>query len=865
VSELSKPNKNQNMKTHQISKGFSVLAIMFSLILPGECLAGGFNGQAAYNYAATYWDAAVSDGYYWIEDANLNQYCHYFGSGTSVSAVQNYINTYYPNGAGVDCAHFVSSCIGLGGGLSVPPQAQGQSYYGYAYAPSLVSWLISSGSGVVENSESALQVGDVIGYNWNGNSSIGSIDHVALYIGNGQIAAHSSSHWGYAWNAYAASYPNVRYTFIHILTSNPTISVTVQPSISGRSFTVDGNTYTTAQTFNWVPGNSHTIATTTPQSGGTGIQYVWSSWSDSGAMSHIVAPTVATTYTANFTTQYYLIEGYGTGGSSVSPGTGWYNSGASFSVSATPASGYSFSSWTGSGTGSYSGSSASPTITMNGPISEMANFTANPVTISVTVQPSLSGRSFTVDGSTYTTAQTFNWVPGNSHTIATTTPQSGGTGIQYVWSSWSDSGAMSHIVAPTVATTYTANFTTQYYLIEGYGTGGSSVSPGTGWYNSGASFSVSATPASGYSFSSWTGSGTGSYSGSSASPTITMNGPISEMANFTANPVTISVTVQPSLSGRSFTVDGSTYTTAQTFSWVPGNSHTIATTSPQSGGTGIQYVWSSWSDSGAISHTVAPTVATTYTANFTTQYLLTTGYGTGGSSVSPGSGYYNSGASVSVSETPASGYSFSSWTGSGTGSYSGSSASPTITMNAPITELANFVLIPDTTPPTVSITAPVAGQHMTNALATFVGKASDNLKVASVWYQVNSSAWNLVTTTTNSYTNWTQTVTLNAGSNTFKTYARDFAGNSSTTQSLSVLSSNTFKLQLAFTNALPLKTNGLVFTLQLSTGLNGHIQVSTNLISWATLTNFVGTNSTLIFRDPAATNSPRRYYRAVIP
>jgi hypothetical protein len=33
----------------------------------------------------------------------------------------------------------------------------------------------------------------------------------------------------------------------------------------------------------------------------------------------------------------------------------------------------------------------------------------------------------------------------------------------------------------------------------------------------------------------------------------------------------------------------------------------------------------------------------------------------------------------------------------------------------------------------------------------------------------------------------------------------------------------------------------------------------------ATLTNFTGTNSTLHFRDPAATNSSRRFYRAVVP
>ena len=93
----------------------------------------------------------------------------------------------------------------------------------------------------------------------------------------------------------------------------------------------------------------------------------------------------------------------------------------------------------------------------------------------------------------------------------------------------------------------------------------------------------------------------------------------------------------------------------------------------------------------------------------------------------------------------------------------------------------------------------------------------------------------------------------------------DWGGNFSLTNTLGIVSSNTFKLQLALTNALPLKTNGLLFNLQLSIGLNGHIQVSTNMTSWDPLTNFVGTNATLIFRDPAATNFNRRFYRAVIP
>src|SRR5258708_40097027 len=52
-----------------------------------------------------------------------------------------------------------------------------------------------------------------------------------------------------------------------------TLSVTVQPNLSGLSFTVDGTAYTNAQALSWTPGSNHTIATTTPQSGGAGVQY----------------------------------------------------------------------------------------------------------------------------------------------------------------------------------------------------------------------------------------------------------------------------------------------------------------------------------------------------------------------------------------------------------------------------------------------------------------------------------------------------------------------------------------------------------------------------------------------------------------
>ena len=152
--------------------------------------------------------------------------------------------------------------------------------------------------------------------------------------------------------------------------------MTVQTSPAGLSFTVDGNSYTAAQTFSWDPGSSHTTATTSPQSGGTGVQYVWKNWSDNGTISHTVAPTTNKTYTANFATQYYLTMAHGTGGT-VSSGSGWKASGAAVSIRATPATGYHFTNWAGSGTGSYSGTNNPASITMGGPITENAAFAHN--------------------------------------------------------------------------------------------------------------------------------------------------------------------------------------------------------------------------------------------------------------------------------------------------------------------------------------------------------------------------------------------------------------------------------------------------------------------------------------------------------
>jgi subtilisin family serine protease len=114
-----------------------------------------------------------------------------------------------------------------------------------------------------------------------------------------------------------------------------------------------------------------------------------------------------------------------------------------------------------------------------------------------------------------------------------------------------------------------------------------------------------------------------------------------------------------------------------------------------SGGDGVQYVFTGWEDdtSGTelTSEDIVINEAKTATANWKTQYYLTTStaYGT-----ASGAGWYDSGASAvatvspsTVTETADTQHTFSSWSGDASGTASPSNA---ITMNSPKTATANW-------------------------------------------------------------------------------------------------------------------------------------------------------------------------------
>jgi hypothetical protein len=557
--------------------------------------------------------------------------------------------------------------------------------------------------------------------------------------------------------------------------------------------------------------------------------------------------------------------------------------GQGYSMTATPGTGFAFTNWTGSLTTN----GATLEFTMASNLTFTANFVdTNKPTVSITNLASgqrVSNAVFTVQGTASDNWQVSNVVcqlNGGAWSNAATAN---------FWTNWTTAenlipgtntvAAYAVDTSGNVSTTNSVSFqfvaTNQLQIrVNGLGT----VSPNysNAWLEIGRNYSITSTPAAGFVFNNWVVS-TNWIGGTTTGTTNLM---FMMASNLTLQATFADVT-KPALSITNLAsgqrVSNAVFTVQGTASdnWQVSNVVCQVNGGAWSNAASAN-LWTNWTASVNLipgTNTVAAyavdtsgNVSTTNSVSFqfvATNQLQIRASGLGTVSPNYSNAWLEIGRNYSITSTPASGFVFNNWVLS-TNWIGGATTTKTnllFMMASNLTLQVNFL---DVTKPTNTITAPTAGQHMTNALATVVGTARDNWKVAGVWYQLNNGAWN-ATATTNGWTNWTTTVELVVGTNTVKAYAMDLGGNFSTTNSLSIVSSNTFKLQLAFTNAFPLKTNGLVFILQLSTGLNGHIQVSTNLTSWTTLTNFVGTNTTLNFRDPAATNLSHRFYRAIIP
>jgi hypothetical protein len=201
--------------------------------------------------------------------------------------------------------------------------------------------------------------------------------------------------------------------------TNQVITVTIATSpLTNLLVVIDNVTNRAPVTTNWFAGSKHSISVR-PVQGGFGTnqvpavtnlytQLAWDSWSHGGMLSNTIYPTSDSTYTASFTTQYYLAVTT-TNGGGVNLASGWYNAGTNLNLLATPGYGTTFDHWSGAGTNAYSGTANPVAITLDGPLNQAAVFSGaasarlvvvtnglGSVTPDLTAQTLVSGKSYTV-------------------------------------------------------------------------------------------------------------------------------------------------------------------------------------------------------------------------------------------------------------------------------------------------------------------------------------------------------------------------------------------------------------------------------------------------------------------------------------
>jgi len=141
------------------------------------------------------------------------------------------------------------------------------------------------------------------------------------------------------------------------------------PTISGTMFgnQTTGTLFPSPMTFWLDAGSTTNLAPTLVPSNGT------ERWATNETLSFVV--NSAFTESVAYQHQYYVDAGAAeTGGGSVSPASGWYNSTSNLNLVAYPSSGWRLGTWIGSGSEPYSGKMTSTRFQVEGPINETAVF-----------------------------------------------------------------------------------------------------------------------------------------------------------------------------------------------------------------------------------------------------------------------------------------------------------------------------------------------------------------------------------------------------------------------------------------------------------------------------------------------------------
>jgi len=504
-------------------------------------------------------------------------------------------------------------------------------------------------------------------------------------------------------------------------------SVTViKTTPNGATYTVDGQTTSQPTSALWPAGSAHTLSVTdtTQTNLILGEQLVFQQWQ--WAQGSFLNPTITvtsdpaiTSYTAVFAAFYALNVNFNPCGGSGSPGTVYVNqapttcdsqiflpAGSAVTVQAIPNNGYVFVGWYSAMNQVILGFQS--TVTLNGPTTVYPHF-APAQNVNFATAP--AGLQVLADYSTITTPYTLQWGLGTVHTVGAVSPQVDATGNPWVFSSWSDGGALNHaytvgqtgnftnltaVYGPAVGATFQTSPSLLNLTVDGV-----SVAPPYNYYwGVGETHTFSApaqqTDATGHvwGFASWSNGGAASQSITVPASAVGVGYRL--IATYT--PVGHLI-VNSTLGGVSVMVNGSACATPCDVKQPVGTQIDISAPASVPQGSNSRQSLSGWTGGATggpsdLIVTLGPDPITVSANYYLMNYLSMTSTPANSAAwtVQPASpdGYYSSNTTVSVSVAPQQGFKFQSLSGD----ISGQVSSGSVVMSVPRSVLATMTKVP---------------------------------------------------------------------------------------------------------------------------------------------------------------------------
>jgi Divergent InlB B-repeat domain len=432
--------------------------------------------------------------------------------------------------------------------------------------------------------------------------------------------------------------------------------------------------------------------------------------------------STGSSYDVNYTAAYQISLLKSTGGTVTPPGGSvWVATNSSQSISATPASGYTWGGWTGIGPGSYTGMNLTAVVTPQGPVQELASFVpqaANRFNLTVNETGLPSGTAWTVylDGVGYSATSASFTVPdlysctlsGSIGTYAVAVPLVGGsTGTQYLPA---PSTPRTACVNAVLAIAYSTQFAVTVSQTAGGVVSGGSLS-GASWVPADSSLTLQATPNSGYVFLGWSGSGVDSVNSTSGMIVVSPGGPVGELAEFAPRVSTPPATYVVTFTASSSLASGTGWSVVFNGTTFAGTAPTILVSGVRNGTYSYSIPTVGGLSTGILDRaTTSASTTKVFGAPDDVPVPFTTSYWVAVSGAGPGTvtggGWVVSGHSTTLNASPTGTAAFVGWVGTGNGSYSGTDQGPTVLVVAPITEVASFALAPSGTTTTTSSSSP---------------------------------------------------------------------------------------------------------------------------------------------------------------